>query len=564
MTFDVQARSFPSTPLAPRRLPGRRLQAAAAGLPWQFLRRHSRWSIYALLLLVIGASIALSVVMERTVGDIRQRTEQIAADHAPDGASLADNSASAQMMGTANDVMRITRLVHLFDLLAVLTAGFMIYHIRARLRTESQLAHQADHDPLTGLAHRRSFERRLRQLPAHAHTVVLGTIDRFERVVGGFGHAFGDRMMQDVAERIRVCAESFGAEVYRLDGANIAILFRTSQSHPSFEEALHALQVQMRTTFISERHEVVSSLSLGYAEYPRHGAEAARLLKNADAALQAARQSGGDARVGYSEDLNAQADLRLDLEAQLRHAVERGELELHYQPQQSLSSDRLVGFEALVRWRRNGELVAPDKFIPLAEETGLIIGIGEWILYEACLQAQLWKRITGNDLTMAVNISPRQFNHPGFFDMVRRALADTGIAPHNLELEITEGVMMDNVQRSIELLCQLRRLGLKLSIDDFGTGYSSLAYLKRFPITKLKIDQSFIRELRPQSEDAAIVQAVIGLGHNLGVEVIAEGVETPEQREWLRQWSCDEVQGYLYGRPRPANATPQELFALAA
>ncbi|WP_081768904.1 bifunctional diguanylate cyclase/phosphodiesterase [Herbaspirillum sp. RV1423] len=563
MTHELQAPRMPSSLLLPQR-PG---DHARSGSWRQFLRRHSRWSVYGLLLLVIGASIALSIVMEHTAGDIRHRTELLSAQKTDDGnamTAIAANRADAQLMGTARDVMNIIRLVHLFDLLTLVTAGFMLYHIRARLRIEAQLAHQADHDPLTGLAHRRSFERRLRQLPAQAHTVVLGTIDRFERVVGGFGHAFGDKMMKDVAERIRICAESFGAEVYRLDGANIAILFRTAQSHPSFLEALAALQMQMRTPFVSERHEVVSSLSLGYAEYPRHGAEAARLLKNADAALQAARQAGGDVLVAYSENLNAQADHRLDMETQLRHAVERGELELHYQPQQSLNSNRLIGFEALIRWRRNGELISPDKFIPLAEETGLIIGIGEWILEQACRQAQAWKLATGMDLTMAVNISPRQFNHSGFFEMVERTLADTGIAPHSLELEITEGVMMDNVKRSIELLGTLRRLGLKLSIDDFGTGYSSLAYLKRFPITKLKIDQSFIRELHPQSEDASIVQAVIGLGHNLGVEVIAEGVETQEQREWLRQWSCDEVQGYLYGRPQPAHATPPELFAVAA
>ncbi|HEV7814703.1 MAG TPA: bifunctional diguanylate cyclase/phosphodiesterase [Janthinobacterium sp.] len=457
-------------------------------------------------------------------------------------------------MMAGRNVAGLRTLVHLFSLLAVLTALFMMYHIGARFRLEDKLAHQAGHDPLTGLAHRRSFERRLRKLPAHGHTVVLGTIDRFSRVIGGFGHAFGDQMMIGVARRIQLAAECHGGEVFRLDGANIAVLYQLAEGQPAFDAALSALQEHMRSPFTCGQHEIFSTLSLGAAVYPRDGTDPEQLLRNADAALQAARRNGGDTLVVYRQQLNAEAEERIDLEAQLRHAVARGELELHYQPQQCLRGAGLVGFEALVRWRRDGLLVSPQRFIPLAEESGLIIAIGDWVLEQACRQASVWSACTDRKLTIAVNISPRQFAHPGFLGKIEQLLAITHIDPSLIELEITEGVMMENAESAIVLLQRLRQLGLKLSIDDFGTGYSSLAYLKRFPINKLKIDQSFVRQLTPDSEDSAIVQAVIGLGHNLGITVIAEGVETEAQRELLTHWGCDEIQGYHYGRPMPAMA----------
>jgi len=260
--------------------------------------------------------------------------------------------------------------------------------------------------------------------------------------------------------------------------------------------------------------------------------------------------------VTYSEALNAEAQRRVDLEAQLVHALERDELELHLQPQQSLADGSLVGFEALVRWRRQGQLVPPGDFIPVAEESGLVIAIGEWVLERACAQIHALRNLTGRDVVVAVNISARHFGHPDFLARMEALLARTGIPPASLELEITEGAVMEHTEAAIELLHALRALGLKLSIDDFGTGYSSLAYLKRFPIDKLKVDRSFVSQLRPHSQDAAIVQAVIGLGHTLGIKVIAEGVETVQQREWLKRLSCDEIQGYFYSRPL---AEPQLL-----
>ena len=446
----------------------------------------------------------------------------------------------------------ITGLVHLFDVLALLTCVFLMYHVRARVRLEDELSHQARHDPLTGLAHRRSFEARLANLPQVPHVVVLGTIDRFSRIIGGFGHAFGDRIMVGLAGRIRDAAERNGGEVFRLDGANFAILYRMACEDQAFGAALSSLRDEVRSPYDCEGHEIFTTLSLGAVSFPLHGEAPDVLLRNADAALQAARKAGGDRLVVYSQKLNAEAGERLDMESLLRHAVERNELELHYQPQQALGDGGLIGFEALVRWRRNGQLISPAEFIPLAEESGLIVSIGNWVLEEACRQISVWQAETGQRVMVAVNISPRQFAAPGFLAHLEDLLATTHIDPSCLELEITESVMVDDAESAIALLHRLRALGLKLAIDDFGTGYSSLAYLSRFPIHKLKIDQSFVRNMHAASQQAAIVQATISLGHSLGLTVIAEGVESETQRAMLSNWRCDEIQGYYYSRPLPA------------
>lgn len=446
----------------------------------------------------------------------------------------------------------ITGLVHVFDVLALVTCLFMMYHVRARVRVEDELSHQASHDPLTGLAHRRSFEARLASLPEVPHVVVLGTIDRFSRIVGGFGHAFGDRVMVGLAQRIRGAAERSDGEVFRLDGANFAILYRMACEDVAFAEALTGLRDEVCSPYDCEGHEIFTTLSLGAVSFPLHGETPGTLLRNADAALQAARKSGGDKLVVYSQQLNAEAGERLDMESLLRHAVERNELELHYQPQQALGDGALIGFEALVRWRRHGKLISPAEFIPLAEESGLIVAIGNWVLEEACRQISVWQAETGQRVVIAVNISPRQFAAPGFLAHLEDLLATTHVDPSCLELEITESVMVDDAESAIALLQRLRALGLKLAIDDFGTGYSSLAYLSRFPIHKLKIDQSFVRNMHAVSEQGAIVQATIGLGHSLGLTVIAEGVESETQRAMLSNWRCDEIQGYYYSRPLPA------------
>jgi diguanylate cyclase (GGDEF)-like protein len=491
--------------------------------------------------------------IDRDLIQIRMRILELGA--------VSRDGIAANTARTESDVAGMTRLAHMFDMLALLTAVFMIYHVKRRFHSEDQLAGLAGHDRLTGLPDRRAFEGRLHRLPAYPHTIVLGTLDRFSSVIGGYGHSFGDRMIESLVRRIDIAAREHGGEAFRLDGANIAILYKMAQHEARFGTAVRSLQQDVRTPFSCEDHEVFSSLSLGAARFPDHGTTASTLLRNADAALRAARQAGGDQLIAYSEQLNATAQRRLDLESGLRHAISRGEIELYYQPQQSQTGDRLIGFEALLRWRHNGEQISPAEFIPLAEESGQIIALGEWVLRQACIQLSRWQSQGMDALTVAINISPRQFRHRDFLLNLEQVLASTGALPANIELEITEGVMVEHAEKVIDLLHQLRGLGLKLSIDDFGTGYSSLAYLKRFPINKLKIDQSFVRHLGADSQDAAIVQAVISLGHNLGIDVIAEGVESEAQRELLRHWGCDEIQGYFYGRPMPADAAADFIRA---
>jgi EAL domain-containing protein (putative c-di-GMP-specific phosphodiesterase class I) len=288
------------------------------------------------------------------------------------------------------------------------------------------------------------------------------------------------------------------------------------------------------------------------------------LLRQADAALQAARRAGGDCLIVYSELIQTQTLERLDMEADLHRALERQELELHYQPQQDLASGELQGFEALLRWRRQGRLVSPADFIPLAEESGLIVPIGAWVFEQACRPARRWNEGRRQRLQVAVNVSTRQFQQPDFLDRVQRILRDTGVHPACIEIELSESTAMQDPDQAMATLQALRGLGLTLAIDDFGTGYSSLAYLKRMPVDKLKIDRIFVRDLSPhpgtQSDDDAIVRATIALAKSLGLRVLGEGVENERQLAKLLQHGCREMQGFYFGQP----LTAMEAAALIA
>lgn len=455
---------------------------------------------------------------------------------------------------TMTHVTEIMRWVFLYSLATVITVVFVGYHVRERVRSEAKLAFQAWHDVLTGLENRRAFELRLSEMNHVPHLVMLIVIERLERLITGLGRDAADHLIQDISLRLMHGVAAGKGDLFRLDGATFAVISPRTQEVAEFSSLVSDLKNGMRDSFEISGCEVLIGISMGAVEYPEYGTNPTDIMRNADTALHIARQKASGECVFYCETLNAKYLERLTLEGQLSHAVERGELELYYQPQLRLAGNALIGFEALVRWNHQGRLVSPADFIPVAEESGLIVPMGAWILEEACRQAKLWNADGAADRTVAVNISARQFIHPEFLSMVKDTLQHTGVNPAHIELEITESMIIQDAERAVALLAELRSLGLKLSIDDFGTGYSSLSYLKRFPIHKLKVDQSFIRHLKPDSEDAVIVQAIIGLGRNLGLVVIAEGVETSEQLESLRGWLCDEIQGYYYARPLKVDA----------
>jgi len=340
-------------------------------------------------------------------------------------------------------------------------------------------------------------------------------------------------------------------DLFRFEGATFGLLIANADTNQlaSVMERMHAAMIEPLKV---EGREFFFTLSTGIARCPDHGNDAETLFKNAEAAVNRIRSEGGNGYRYYTQDLSERADQWLLLEQGLRHAVERNELLLHYQPQVNLRSGEIIGTEALIRWQNPERgMISPLHFIPLAEESGLIIPIGAWVLRTACRQAKTWHD-QGNRLIMAVNISARQFQHPGFIDLVEEILAETGLPAEYLELEITESVAMHDAERTTATLHALRAVGIHLSIDDFGTGFSSLAYLRRFPLSKLKVDQSFVRNLNVSEHDTSIARTVILLGHSLKLTVIAEGVETKEQLDVLRHMGCEEMQGYYFSRPVPA------------
>lgn len=463
--------------------------------------------------------------------------------------SFVDASKEIERAGQVSlaEVSSMIKLVLAYSLAIVIIAVLVAYYIYARQRAENRLAYAARHDRLTDLLNRNRFEADIAALNQQTHSSILLSIDRFQRVLGGLGYEAGDELIVVVKARLLPIVQQLGGTLYRFEGTHFAaILPLKNPAAPHLAD--QALLQALNGAVMVSGHELFATLSLGGAIYPQDGGEAVALIRNMNAALEQAQGLGGNTSQWYSQEMNARAVERLALEGELRHAVDRDELRLYFQPQALLSNQQVIGVECLVRWQHQGQLVPPIEFIPLAEESGLIIPIGEWILRTAGQQAKAWQE-QGMPLVVAVNISARQFQHPHFLALLRQVLHETQVDPQYIELEITEGVVMQDADHTIALLHQLRALGLMLSIDDFGTGYSSLSYLKRFPLNKLKIDQSFIRHLESNSGDAAIVEAIIRLGHSLGLTVIAEGVETAEHVAILKALGCDELQGYYFSRP---------------
>ncbi len=435
-----------------------------------------------------------------------------------------------------------------------------------RKHTEDSMRHMALHDALTGLPNRLLMEERLEQALLHARrdgrgvTVVFIDLDNFKLINDSLGHSAGDELLKTMAARMVKCVRSIDT-VARLGGDEfVVILFDEHDNLPVIGQTLQAIQEAIAQPIRIGEQKLEVTCSMGVATYPENGTDIDSLLMNADAAMYAAKERGRNKYQFYVNEMNAKVQEKLVLHDGLRRAIDRREFRLLYQPQVDLRSGQITGVEALIRWH-HPELgvISPAKFIPLAEETGLIVAIGDWVLSTACNQNKAWQRAGMPLVRMSVNVSARQFAEVSLVDRVARALEDSGLDPRFLELELTESLIMQDVPQAIKKMEALQAMGVQMSIDDFGTGYSSLSALKHFPVCRLKIDQSFVRDLPADQDDKAIAMAVISLGHMLDLKVIAEGVETEQQLEFLREQNCDEVQGYYFGTPMPAGEIEKVL-----
>jgi len=454
------------------------------------------------------------------------------------------------------------------DRRGAVTGAVMVFHDVSVARALSfRMSHLAQHDSLTDLPNRVLFDDRLTQAMAMArrlgqHLAVLFLdLDRFKHVNDSLGHAVGDRLLRSVAQRLLGCVRSSDT-VSRQGGDEFVILLpgltQPVQATITAEKVLVALRAVHRI----DQHELYISASLGVVTYPGDGSTSETLMKHADCAMYQAKENGRDNFQFFVPEMNARASERQSVELGLRLALVKKEFQLNYQPKINLETGAIMGAEALIRWRHPERgLLGPIHFIAVAEDSGLIVPIGRWVLREACRQARAWQDAGLPRLRMAINISAVELRSKGFVAGVRTALAETGIQADCLELELTETFLMQDSKSTADVLHALRNIGVHLALDDFGTGYSSLSYLKRFPIDTLKIDQSFVRDLTTDASDASIVSAVISMGKSLNMRVVAEGIETTEQLDYLRRKICPEGQGYYFSRPVGAGEFAQLLQA---
>ena len=418
-------------------------------------------------------------------------------------------------------------------------------------QTEQRILHMAHHDTLTGLPNRTAFNEYFaatleRSATSGEQFAILSVdLDRFKEANDAYGHSVGDALLRQVARRLQEAAR--GTFLARVGGDEFAVVVSAGPQPTAAATLAEHLLAAFADEFEIEDQRIQISLTIGGAVYPTDGADAKTLMVNVDAALYRAKSEIRGVVIFFEPEMSARLRERHALQQDLRSAIARGELLLHYQPQVRMTGE-MIGFEVLARWQcpKRG-MVSPGTFIPIAEENGLIIPLGEWVLRAACCEAASWPQ----PLTIAVNISPIQFHHGDLPRLVHSILLETGLAPSRLELEITEGVFINDFSHAVSILRRLKSLGVQIALDDFGTGYSSLSYVHSFPFDKIKIDRTFIGDLRHNRHSMAIVRAVIGLGHSLNMPVLAEGVETQAQRGVLMKEGCDEAQGYFFGRPLP-------------
>jgi diguanylate cyclase (GGDEF)-like protein/PAS domain S-box-containing protein len=437
-----------------------------------------------------------------------------------------------------------------------ITGAVIVFHdvTESRAMTE-EMSHLAHHDILTDLPNRLLLEDRINQAIAAAHrnntkvAVMFIDLDGFKDVNDSMGHAVGDNVLRSVAKHLISCVRSSDT-VSRQGGDEFVVLL--SEIHRPSDAGITARKILNAVTASHgfEQREMQLTASVGISTYPEDGQDAEMLLKNADTAMYEGKKRGHDNYQFFNQDMNTRTIERQRIESDIRGAVERQEFVLHYQPKINLQTGEITGAEALIRWLRPDRgLVSPLQFIPIAEESGQILPIGQWVLREACRQAQAWIDSGLRAIPVAVNVSSLEFRSEGFLDSLRAILKETRLDPHYLELELTESVLMQHAESSASVLGTLKSIGVRLTVDDFGTGYSSLSYLKRFPIDSLKIDQSFVRDIATDTDDATIVSAVISMARSLRECVIAEGVETEEQMAFLQAHGCDEAQGYYFSKP---------------
>jgi diguanylate cyclase (GGDEF)-like protein len=502
----VEGRPVWITNVADERLFRRRSEAETAGL----------YSAFAFPITIADAKIG---VLEFFAGDIRQ----------PDEILLR----SAQMI------------------------GIQIGQFFQRKRAEQDLLFIATHDALTGLPNRGMFHERLNHALARARrhdtklSICFIDLDRFKNINDTLGHEAGDRLLQEMGRRLGSCLRETDTVARQGGDEFIVLLEELSDPQQSAKIAAKILSVVATPVLLNTR-EYQLTASIGISTYPDDGQDGAALLKNADSAMYRAKELGKNNFQFYSAQMNLHSLERLELEAQLRRAIERNEFLLHYQPKVDIRTGQVNGVEALLRWQHPDRgLVPPMQFIPLAEETGLIESIGRWVLQSACRQVRSWQKQGLPPLNVAVNLSARQFSDENLIQDIKAALTASGLNPTHLELEITESMVMREPEKAIQTLSELSAMGLRVAIDDFGTGYSSLSALKRFPVHNLKIDRSFIKDIPGDADNVAITQAIIALAHTLRMTVIAEGVETKEQSDFLSTSGCDDLQGFFFSKPLP-------------
>jgi diguanylate cyclase (GGDEF)-like protein len=427
-----------------------------------------------------------------------------------------------------------------------------------RKKDIQELSHLANYDSLTGLANRLLFRERLDRALIRADrsktlvALFVIDLDRFKNVNDSLGHDAGDQLLIKVAKRLQACTRE-GDTVSRLGGDEFTIIMEDVKNIDDAIMIADKVLDFMKKSFEIYTHEIFVSPSIGITIYPLDDTNSGNLFINADSAMYQAKENGRNCYRFYQADMNSHLIEQMTLEAKLRRAIERSEFTIYYQPKFNIHSREVIGAEALLRWVHPEEgMISPAIFIPLAEETGLIGPITDWVLQQACKQNSIWQQQGYNPIRVAVNLSPKQFNQENIAKRIFNQIICSDLAPKYVELEITEGALVENVKKSNEILNELKKWGIHISIDDFGTGYSSLSYLKKFPLDTLKIDQSFVRDLMIDSDDAAIVSAIIAMAKSLRFNVIAEGVETAEQLDYLAAKGCHEVQGYHTGKPVPA------------